>query len=272
MARFPNEMTTQETVGNDDYLLISKLSQTPKRILASLFAKAADLTSHKNTTNPHNISKGTVGLGNVDNTSDANKPVSTATQTALNAKISTSQKGVANGVATLGSDGKVPASQLPDMQSGSIDPDDLSPITTVDKGGEQYMLPIFDNNGNTKKISVVSLHKEGERVLPSNLSLPCLDDDWTLKSGWQASFATARGWSNWQSLVNSLAANDPSNANRPERNGTMLTLSGIINGKRVVVYPQYYEAWAEQGIIYLYGVLNYGTVTITSSSVTVLSE
>ena len=34
------------------------------------------------------ISKSMVGLGNVDNTSDANKPVSTATQTALNAKLS----------------------------------------------------------------------------------------------------------------------------------------------------------------------------------------
>ena len=34
------------------------------------------------------ITKSMVGLANVDNTSDANKPVSTATQTALNAKIS----------------------------------------------------------------------------------------------------------------------------------------------------------------------------------------
>lgn len=32
------------------------------------------------------LSKGDVGLGNVDNTSDLNKPISTATQTALNAK------------------------------------------------------------------------------------------------------------------------------------------------------------------------------------------
>ena len=31
------------------------------------------------------ITKGTIGLGNVDNTSDANKPISTATQSALNA-------------------------------------------------------------------------------------------------------------------------------------------------------------------------------------------
>lgn len=36
------------------------------------------------------VTKGDVGLGNVNNTSDANKPISTATQTALNGKVSTS--------------------------------------------------------------------------------------------------------------------------------------------------------------------------------------
>jgi hypothetical protein len=39
------------------------------------------------TGNPHGTTKADIGLGNVDNTSDANKPVSTATQTALNAKV-----------------------------------------------------------------------------------------------------------------------------------------------------------------------------------------
>lgn len=59
------------------------------------------------------LDKNSVGLGNVDNTSDANKPVSTATQTALNAKQSTSEKGVAGGYASLDGGGKVPVSQLP---------------------------------------------------------------------------------------------------------------------------------------------------------------
>lgn len=40
-----------------------------------------------------------VGLGNVDNTSDANKPVSTATQTALNGKISSDVTGIAGAIA-----------------------------------------------------------------------------------------------------------------------------------------------------------------------------
>lgn len=45
------------------------------------------LSSHtSNTSNPHSVTKSQVGLGNVDNTSDANKPISTATQTALDLK------------------------------------------------------------------------------------------------------------------------------------------------------------------------------------------
>ena len=59
------------------------------------------------------LTKSAVGLGNVDNTSDADKPISTATQTALDAKQSTSEKGQANGYASLDSGGKVPVSQLP---------------------------------------------------------------------------------------------------------------------------------------------------------------
>lgn len=48
------------------------------------FTELYDHTS--NTSNPHSVTKTQVGLGNVDNTSDANKPVSTAQQTALDAK------------------------------------------------------------------------------------------------------------------------------------------------------------------------------------------
>lgn len=47
-------------------------------------AAAADLTAHTgNTSNPHSVTKAQVGLGNADNTSDLDKPISTATQAAL---------------------------------------------------------------------------------------------------------------------------------------------------------------------------------------------
>ena len=39
------------------------------------------------TGNPHNTTKSDIGLGNVNNTSDLNKPISTATQNALNNKL-----------------------------------------------------------------------------------------------------------------------------------------------------------------------------------------
>ena len=45
----------------------------------------------KATGNPHGTTKAQIGLGNVDNTSDANKPISTATQTELDKKANSSQ-------------------------------------------------------------------------------------------------------------------------------------------------------------------------------------
>lgn len=47
-------------------------------------------THISNKSNPHSVTKAQVGLGNVDNTSDANKPISTATQNALNSKFNAS--------------------------------------------------------------------------------------------------------------------------------------------------------------------------------------
>ena len=48
-----------------------------------------DLTTHINDkNNPHEVTKAQVGLGNCDNTSDLDKPISTATQTALDGKVS----------------------------------------------------------------------------------------------------------------------------------------------------------------------------------------
>lgn len=50
------------------------------RAVASLIAHIA------NKSNPHSVTKAQVGLANADNTSDVNKPISSATQTALNGK------------------------------------------------------------------------------------------------------------------------------------------------------------------------------------------
>lgn len=58
-------------------------------ITADIDAVQSNLETHiNNKINPHEVTKAQVGLGNVDNTSDANKPISNATQTALNGKFS----------------------------------------------------------------------------------------------------------------------------------------------------------------------------------------
>lgn len=68
---------------------------------ADTAVQPATLTAHtSNTSNPHGVTKAQVGLGNVDNTSDSNKPISTATQIALDSKAD-----LVNG--------KVPEAQLP---------------------------------------------------------------------------------------------------------------------------------------------------------------
>ena len=76
-----DEVYTKDEV---DTALGKKLDTTTA---TSTYATQTSLTSHtSNTENPHSVTKAQVGLGNVDNTSDANKPISTATQAALNLK------------------------------------------------------------------------------------------------------------------------------------------------------------------------------------------
>ena len=53
-------------------------------ITSSITSLTSTVNSHtSNTNNPHGVTKSQVGLGNVDNTSDLNKPISTAQQSAL---------------------------------------------------------------------------------------------------------------------------------------------------------------------------------------------
>ena len=87
---------------------------------------AADVTSVNTQTGAVVLSASDIGLGNVDNTSDLNKPISTATQTALNGKLgstdnaaSASQWNTARTI-TLGGD-----------LSGSVSIDGSSHVTLI---------------------------------------------------------------------------------------------------------------------------------------------
>jgi hypothetical protein len=72
----------------DNYDVGSVTSVNTRTGTVTGLAEASDLTAHTgNTSNPHSVTKAQVGLSSVDNTSDVNKPISTATQTALDGKV-----------------------------------------------------------------------------------------------------------------------------------------------------------------------------------------
>jgi len=98
--------------------------------LAGTALQTAPVTTVATRTGNVVLTKGDVGLGSVDNTSDANKPISSATSTALGGKQATlgftpentSNKNVAGGYAGLDpTTGLVPGSLLPGQQA-SVQP------------------------------------------------------------------------------------------------------------------------------------------------------
>lgn len=80
---------------------------------ASWDISGGGVTSINSQTGVVTLTKSDLGLSNVDNTSDANKPVSSAMTTALSGKESTANKNAISGYAGLDASGKIANSQLP---------------------------------------------------------------------------------------------------------------------------------------------------------------
>lgn len=75
------------TAGSNITITNNTISSTGTKYTAGTNISISDT----NAISVSGLSKSSVGLGNVDNTSDANKPISTATQTALDALVNTKQ-------------------------------------------------------------------------------------------------------------------------------------------------------------------------------------
>lgn len=85
--------------------------------IGQIATNTSTISSHiSNTSNPHEVTKAQVGLGNVDNTSDLNKPISTATQTALNGKQETLVSGT--NIKTINNESILGSGNI-DIQGGS---------------------------------------------------------------------------------------------------------------------------------------------------------
>lgn len=115
----------------------------------------------KDLTQDITLTKSDVGLSNVDNTADENKVVASAskltTPVTINgeqfdgssnitinavdstARIASSEKGQANGVATLDSTGKVPSSQLPSYVDDVVEADDFDVLPATGETDKIYV-------------------------------------------------------------------------------------------------------------------------------------
>lgn len=143
---------------------VSELLTTSKENLVSALNEIyQSVTSHlENKGNPHGVTKAQLGLGNVDNTADANKNVLSATKLTTarkingvsfdgsaditiedGTKIPTSQKGVAGGVATLNDSGQIPAAQLPSYVDDTIE----GTLSTFPKTGESGKIYVDTDTG-----------------------------------------------------------------------------------------------------------------------------
>ena len=179
LGNVPNVATNDQTPSYTPATTLAAL--VSGEILSVAFSKLAkgitDLISHlANKSNPHGVTKSQVGLGNVDNTSDLNKPVSTSQSAAIkvvqddvtshkgnasnphkvtksqvglgnltnDVQVKRSEMGVANGVATLGSDGTVPESQLPSYVDDVLEFANKSVFPATGESGKIYV-SINDN-------------------------------------------------------------------------------------------------------------------------------
>ena len=105
----------QAVSGNRAQIAISYVG-TPKMLIRHYYQQSGGWSSWG-----YAVNKDDIGLGNVDNTSDANKPISTATQTALNAKQTIDPNfGIESGEANGGRYIKYPDGTLECYHTGVI--------------------------------------------------------------------------------------------------------------------------------------------------------
>ena len=89
LGNVPNVATNDQTPTYSAASTLTGLTSGEKLSVAfgKIMKAIADFITHKgSTSNPHGVTKAQVGLGNVDNTNDASKPISAATQSALDGK------------------------------------------------------------------------------------------------------------------------------------------------------------------------------------------
>jgi len=135
---------------------VATLDATGKVPSGQLPASGGAVTSVATRTGDVVLTKSDVGLGNVDNTSDANKPISSATQTALNGKSSTAHTHTLDSLSDVTASGATDGQSLV-YNSGSWGPADVGTGGTVvdATGSVKGVVQLAGDLGGTAAVPVV---------------------------------------------------------------------------------------------------------------------
>ena len=194
--------------------IADKLGDGTTGLTKELADVKSDLESHKsNTDNPHAVTKAQVGLSEVDNTSDINKPVSKATKTELDNKLDKTLKGSNNGLAELDENGNVPLSQLGNITKISEIPlEELDSLCTMDNvespGPVMYsvtkdglnigVLLLFSGSRDYSITQVFITHcvwEYGELVVESNNHI------YQYYRSYESNASSGGSWNEWQPFI-----------------------------------------------------------------------
>jgi hypothetical protein len=121
------------TIATDDVLpIVDTSASTTKKISIAQIKSEAPVQSVAGKTGAVTLVKGDVGLGNVDNTADADKPISSATQSALNAKQATLVSGT--NIKTINNESLLGSGNITISGGGGISDGDKGDITVSASG------------------------------------------------------------------------------------------------------------------------------------------
>ena len=135
------KLDLNETLNYTDYTILDKIEvfiNATKKSTGGGVSAHSQLTLDDGT-NPHGTTKNDVGLGNVDNTSDVNKPIATATQIALNLKEDKANKGIANGYVPLNASTLIDSIYLPSYVDDIIEVADFASLPLTGETGKIYI-------------------------------------------------------------------------------------------------------------------------------------
>jgi hypothetical protein len=151
--------TTPVTNVHDALIALAQTQEGAAELESNLREHLEDLN------NPHKVTKAQVGLGNVNNTSDANKPISTATQTALNGKLSTTGDTITGNLNVQNAD--IVFKDTQHTTSPTSDTWHEDQISFADKNSTRigYIQPMFKSDGSVELAITASDPTNGAKSL-----------------------------------------------------------------------------------------------------------